>query len=338
MTFGYDVPAVEKWIESNALDLQPPFEWSQLQGGHSNLTCAIRDAGGKLAVIRRPPLGALQPKAHDMAREFHVISALWPTPVAVPRPHGLCADLDVTGAVFYVMGYVEGHVGSTAWLSDDSERRRLSYSFIDSIAALHMLDVDEIGLGDLARKDGYVNRQLKSWYRSWTTSASDSFDDRRIHDVHDWLRDHVPAESTARLVHGDFGFHNVIASDNAVVAAIVDWEVCTLGEALSDLAFVLNRWSPATHGGPQSGWPSRHELVERYAEHTQADLEGLPFFIAFNYWRSACIRHGVYTRYVRGQKAADGIDVDVFRQGVHERLDLAVTTVEELSRGQVLGY
>jgi aminoglycoside phosphotransferase (APT) family kinase protein len=328
---GYDIAAVERWVGEHAPGLRPPFEWAALEGGHSNLTCLIVDADGKPAVVRRPPVGELQPRAHDMAREFRVIRALWSTPVPVARPYALCADPDVTGAVFYVMGYVAGHTGSTDWVPDDESRRRLSLSFIDTISALHSLDVDEIGLGDLARRDGFVARQLKSWYRSWTSSAPASFDDPRIHDVHDWLQAHAPPESVCRVVHGDFGFHNLIVGDDARVAAVVDWEVCTLGEPLSDLAFVLNRWEPPTHGGPETGWLSPDELIARYEQRTHADLGRLAYFIAFNYWRSACIRHGVYTRYVRGQRPADGVDIEVFREGVQDRLSHAVEAVNAIA-------
>ncbi|MBV9661011.1 MAG: phosphotransferase family protein [Acidimicrobiales bacterium] len=328
---GYDVEAVDGWIAANASDLRPPYTWTQLQGGHSNLTYLIEDAEGSRAVVRRPPLGELQPRAHDMAREFRVISALWPTPVPVARPYALCQDTEVTGAVFYVMGYVGGHTGTTDWVPDDEARRRLSLSFIDTVAAMHSLDVDEIGLGDLARKDSYVQRQLKSWYRSWTTSAQASYDDPRTHEVHDWLQEHIPAESTPRLVHGDLGFHNLIVGDDARLAAVVDWEVCTLGEPLSDLAFVINRWNPATHGGPETGWLRHDEMIARYEEKTGADLARLPYFIAFNYWRSACIQHGVYTRYVRGQKSHEGVDVDHFRQASEIRLGLAVDAIRSMS-------
>jgi len=328
---GYDTAAVETWISGGVTELVPPFSWTPLQGGHSNLTCVIEDATGRRAVVRRAPLGELQPRAHDMAREYRVIGALWPTDVPVAQPIAVCTDLEVTGAVFYLMGFVGGHTGSTAWLRDDESRRRLSFSYIDTMAAMHRLDVDEIGLGDLARKDGYVSRQLKSWYRSWTTSASSSFDDDRVRVLHDWLLEHIPADTTPRLVHGDFGFHNLIVDDDARIAAVVDWEVCTLGEPLSDLAFVLNRWNPDTHGGPTTGWPSKEGLRDRYADGTGADLTSLPYFIVFNYWRSACIQHGVYTRYMLGQKESEGVDIDVFRQGSVLRLGLATEAMKGLT-------
>jgi aminoglycoside phosphotransferase (APT) family kinase protein len=328
---GYDVARVEEWLATNAPDLAPPLEWSRLEGGHSNLTCLIVDARGQRAVIRRPPLGELQPRAHDMAREFRVISALWPTPVPVARPVAVCLDPDVSGAVFYVMGHIAGRSGATDWLDTPDRRATVSGSFIEALASLHLVDVDEIGIGDLARREHYVARQLTSWYRSWTSNAeATGDDDPRVHELYAWLGDHAPDEGAPRLVHGDYGFHNLIVGDDARVAAVVDWEVCTLGPALSDLAFVLNRWASDPASPLPDGFWSSARIVARYQELTGADLGELPYYRAFNAWRSACIQQGVYTRYARGQKAADGLDIGTFRRGFEGRLALAESLVREL--------
>jgi aminoglycoside phosphotransferase (APT) family kinase protein len=326
---GYDVAKVEQWLAANVTDLKHPLTWTRLEGGHSNLTCLLVDAEGNRVVIRRPPMGELQPRAHDMAREFKVISALWPTPVPVARPYAVCLDPEVTGAVFYVMGYVGGHSGSTDWLDTPEKRSTVSESFIHTIASLHLLDIDEIGLGDLASREHYVARQLRSWYRSWTTNAeATGADDPRAHEIHDWLAAHEPDQGTPRLVHGDYGFHNLIVGDDAHLAAVVDWEVCTLGPALSDLAFILNRWGLGTPL-PEGFW-SREQMIERYRERTGAALDDLDFYLAFNAWRSACIQQGVYTRYARGQKAADGVDFENFRNSYDGRLALAEKLIAQL--------
>jgi aminoglycoside phosphotransferase (APT) family kinase protein len=329
---GYDVAAIEPWLAEHIGDLVRPLVWKKLEGGHSNLTCLLEDAKGAKAVIRRAPLGELQPRAHDMAREFRVISALWPTPVPVARPYAVCLDTAITGSVFYVMGYVPGHSGSTDWLVTPEQRSTVSESFIDAMASLHLLDVDEIGIGDLASHQDYVGRQLRSWYRSWTSNAeATGVDDPRVHEIHDWLQAHAPEQGSPRLVHGDYGFHNLIVGDDARIAAVVDWEVCTFGPPLADLAFVLNRWAPGGHAAlPENFWSSE-QLVARYQERTGADLDGLDFYLAFNGWRSACIQQGVYTRYVRGQKAADGVDVEGFRRSFEGRLALAESIIATLS-------
>ena len=171
---GYDIPAVEAWIAANIPALTPPFTWTRLPGGHSNLTYKIVARDGAEAVIRRPPMGELLPKAHDMGREWSLIKALGPTAVPVPAALGFCESPDVTGAWFYVMGVVNGRPLYNAddcleWVAPEN-RVTLAHSFIDVLADLHSLDPDELGLGDLGKKENYVGRQLKTWYRSWTAS------------------------------------------------------------------------------------------------------------------------------------------------------------------------
>jgi aminoglycoside phosphotransferase (APT) family kinase protein len=326
---GWDVAEVDAWLAEHVPELQQPLRWTVLVGGHSNLTAMIETADGKKAVVRRPPTGELQPRAHDMAREFKVISGLWPTDVPVARPYALCTDTAVTGAVFYVMGHVQGHSGSTEWLTTAAERSTVSESYIDALASLHRLDVDEIGIGDMASHENYIGRQLKSWYRSWTSNAeATAADDPRAHELHDWLAAHAPEQGRPSLVHGDYGFHNLIIGDDARVAAVVDWEVCTFGPGLSDLAFTINRWSP-TRGLPEGFWTT-DEVVARYEERTGADLGDLDFYVAFNHWRSSCIQQGVYTRYARAQRPVEGVDFEHFRRAYESRLGVAEAAVAKL--------
>jgi aminoglycoside phosphotransferase (APT) family kinase protein len=342
-TTGIERGRVDEWLAVNVDGLTPPFRWTLLAGGHSNLTYLVEGADGVRTVVRRPPLGELQPRAHDMHREFRIISGLWPTPVPVAEPLAYCADDTVTGARFYVMGYVDGRPLPRAedlrnWLPDPDVQRRAALSFIDSLADLHLVDPDAVGLGDLGRRYDYVGRQLSSWYRSWTSSAKDAdYDDPRVHELHDRLQATKPAPGPVRVVHGDYGFHNCLVAPDGVVAAIVDWEVCTLGDARSDLAFVLNRWS--VEGAELAGreditmpasFPSAEEITERYARHTGADVSELQYFITLNHWRSACIAHGVYTRYVRGQRPSTGVDVEGFRRSVGLRLDAAAEAAATL--------
>ena len=171
---GYQVAAVEAGIEDHIDALTPPFEWTRLQGGHSNLTYRLQDSQGRLAVLRRPPQGASLPKPHDMSREWALISALGATNVPVPEALGFCESPDVTGAWFYVMSLIDGHPLYNAqdtqrWVPEEN-RRKLALSFIDVLTALHAVDPDEVGLGELGKKENYVGRQLKTWYRSRTSS------------------------------------------------------------------------------------------------------------------------------------------------------------------------
>lgn len=244
---GYEVPAVEAWIAENVKTLTPPLQWTRLEGGHSNLTYKIEDAGGKQAVIRRPPQGELLPKAHDMSREWSLISSLGPTAVPVPEAMGFCESPDVTGAWFYVMGLVDGRPlynleQTMGWVPAD-KRATLAHSFFDVLADLHSLDPDEIGLGELGKKENYVGRQLKTWYRSWTSSMEPAqYDDPRAHELQQYFLDNMPEQGMARVVHGDYGLHNCLIGADSTVVAVVDWEISTLGDPLADLAYALNPW------------------------------------------------------------------------------------------------
>jgi aminoglycoside phosphotransferase (APT) family kinase protein len=340
---GYDVPAVEAWIADNVEGITPPFNWIRLQGGHSNLTYRLEDDDGNLAVIRRPPQGELLPKAHDMSREWALISALGPTGFPVPAAMGFCESPDVTGAWFYVMGLVEGRPLYTPdqtreWVPQD-RRVTLAHSFFDTLADLHALDPDEIGLGDLGKKENYVGRQLNTWYRSWTSSMEAAeYDDPRAHDLQRFFLDNMPEQGPARVVHGDYGVHNCLVGADSTIAAVVDWEISTLGDPLADLAYALNPWPESaqdiaanpTLATSVEGFPPRSELAQRYADRTGRDLEMLDFYVGFNCWKTAAIIHGVYARYMEGKKSTEGVDLDHLRGRIASSLAAAEQAVGRL--------
>ncbi|MBV1877605.1 MAG: phosphotransferase family protein [Pseudomonadales bacterium] len=340
---GYDIPAVENWISQNVDGLTPPFEWTQLEGGHSNLTYQIDDVNGKQAVIRRPPMGELLPKAHDMGREWSIISALGPTNVPIPAALGFCEDPGVTGAWFYVMGLIDGRPLYSAeetldWVPE-AKREALAFSFFDVLADLHSLDPDEIGLSDLGKKENYVGRQLKTWYRSWNSSIDMAqFDDPRAHELQQYFLDHMPDQGMARLVHGDYGLHNCLTGPDAKIAAVVDWEISTLGDPLADLAYALNIWPQPDDEIPLKpdaatnvpGFPPRYQLAQRYADRTGRSLEKLDYYVGFNRWKTAAILHGVYGRYMAGQKSTEGVDVEELRERIETALLQAEHAVNRL--------
>ena len=335
---GYDIPAVEAWVSANVSGLTPPFQWTRLEGGHSNLTYQLKDTAGRLAVVRRPPQGELLPKAHDMSREWALISALGPTAVPVPQALGFCADTEVTGAWFYLMGLIDGrplyNSRQTAEWVPPERREILAFSFIDTLAELHALDPDEIGLGELGKKENYVGRQLKTWYRSWNSSIDAAqHDDQRAHSLQTFFLENMPEQGPARVVHGDYGFHNVLIGADSTIAAVVDWEISTLGDPLADLAYALNPWpenaadiaaSPDT-ASCVAGFPAKSALAKRYAARTGRDLGMLDFYIGFNCWKTAAIIHGVYARYMAGNKSTDGVDLVSLR----ERIDASLSAAEE---------
>ena len=337
---GYDVEAVEAWIAGNVKGLTPPLTWRRLQGGHSNLTYRIDDGEGRAAVIRRPPQGELLPKAHDMSREWALISALGSTAVPVAPAMAFCENPEITGAWFYVMGLIDGQPLYSAQETEGriprDERQTLAWSFVDVLADLHKLDPDEIGLSDLGKKEDYVGRQLRTWFRSWTSSIIDAeYDDPRAHEIRDYLAGNIPDQGPAKVVHGDYGLHNCLVGANYKVVAVVDWEISTLGDPLADLGYALNAWAEPGEGREGaatalSGFPTRAELAARYEEQSGRDLSKLNYYIGFNWWKSACIIHGVYARYRAGKKSTEGVDMGDFRSRIGEALNAsekALTTL-----------
>jgi aminoglycoside phosphotransferase (APT) family kinase protein len=265
--------------------------------------------------------------------------------VPVPRALGFCADTSVTGAIFYVMSHVNGH---PLYSAADAQRhaplqlrQEIAHSFIDVLAELHSIDPDSVGLGELGKKDDYIGRQLKTWYRSWTASiAGAQLDDARAHDLQKYLLEHVPEQGPARIVHGDYGLHNTLVGPDGRIAAVVDWEISTLGDPLADLAYALNQWAepgdpPSVRGVPPTslpGWPSRKELADRYAARTGRDLRLLDYYVGFNRWKSAAIVHGVYARYLEGKKSTVGVDLPALKAQILRSLEQAEAAVDRLQQ------
>ena len=249
----------------------------------------------------------------------------------------------VTGAHFYVMGLVDGRAlykaeDTVDWVPE-RQRRILAESFITVLAALHSLDPDSLGLGELGKKENYIGRQLKTWYRSWNASieAAD-YDDPRLHEMQEYLSAHVPEQGPARVVHGDYGLHNCLVGTDSRIAAVLDWEISTLGDPLADLAYALNQWAlphDTTPGRDNaatalSGFPSREVLAELYAEKTGRDLSYLKYYTAFNWCKSAMIIHGVYARYCEGKKATTGVDMNDLRDRIGRCISLADDALVEI--------
>jgi len=335
-TPGYEIPAVEAWIDANTDAIKPPFKWTKLQGGHSNLTYLIEDTHGQRAVIRRPPQGVLLPKAHDMGREWSIIQALGGSSVPVAQAIAFCEDPSVTGAHFYVMGWVNGHplytVDDANQWAPPALRETVAHSFVDVLADLHSIDPDQVGLGRLGKKEGYIARQVKTWYRSWNASIDGAqFDDPRAHELQQYFLAHLPEQGPARVVHGDYGVHNCLLGSDGHIAAVVDWEISTLGDPLADLAYALNQWAepddPPNPRGPRPtsvpGFPSRQQMADRYANRTGRDLSGLDYYSSVCFWKSAMIGHGVYARYCEGKKSTEGVDMPGLRASVLQSLSFA---------------
>jgi aminoglycoside phosphotransferase (APT) family kinase protein len=308
---GIDVVRVSDWLITHVDGVHGPFEFSLIAGGHSNLTFGVTDAVGRKLVLRRPPLGHLLASAHDMGREHRIIAGLRSTDVPVAGALGLCDDVEVNGAPFYVMDFVEGHVlreraTAEAILSPEA-RRTAGLSLVDTMVKIHAVDVDAVGLGELGRKDGYIARQLKRWYGQWNQQKTREL--AVVDEVHDELLRRAPEQVGVSLVHGDYRLDNCMVGDDGQVVAVLDWEICTLGDPLADVGLLQ-----VYHTGPDDeigawttsmattapGFPNRDELLERYAAVSGRDLSNIDFYVSFAYWKLACILEGVYARYLGG--------------------------------------
>jgi aminoglycoside phosphotransferase (APT) family kinase protein len=318
---GIDAAAVEEWFAAHVEDIAPPLRFERIAGGHSNLTYRVSDAVGRSWALRRPPLGKRLGSAHDMVREHRVVSALGRTEVPVAPVVGLCEDDAVNGAPFYVMEFVEGPVlrglAEAAVFPREADRWAIGERVADTLVAIHAVDPDAVGLGDLGRKEEYVARQLRRWQGQWEDSKTREL--AVVDRVHDVLAARIPAQGPATIVHGDYRLDNMILTDAGAVAAVVDWELCTLGDPLADVGLLLVYWAqpgednPIGLGHPANlapGFPSREELAARYAERSGRDLAELDFFLALGYWKLAVIIEGVYARYVAGSygKVDDGVE------------------------------
>jgi aminoglycoside phosphotransferase (APT) family kinase protein len=307
---GIDRAGVEGWFEENVPEAKPPLSFERISGGRSNLTFGVRDTDGRAWALRRPPLGKRLGSAHDMGREHRVIAALQETPVPVPPVVGLCEDEAVNGAPFYVMGFVEGPIlrsAEDAKAFDEAERRAIGERVVDTLVAIHGVDPDAVGLAELGRKEAYVERQLRRWHGQWEKSKTRELP--AVDGVHERLSARIPEQGPATIVHGDYRLDNMILSPSGEIAAVVDWELCTLGDPLADVGMLLVYWSeegddfmplfaPATIA---PGFPTRDEVRARYAECSGRDLGQIDFFLALGFWKLAIILEGVYARYASGQ-------------------------------------
>ncbi len=339
---GIDVARVSDWLTGVLPGAAPPFTFTRIGDGRSNLTFRVEDASAGAWIVRRPPLGTLLRGAHDMAREHRLLAALHPAGVRVPEPYGLCEDDAVTGAPFYAMELAAGHVITDVGDLDAlpmAARARAAESLVDALVELHAVDVDAVGLGDLARHHGYGERQLKGWWRQW--EASKTREIPAIERVRDRLAASVPEQRRVAVVHGDYKLENVVVGDDGEVRAILDWELCTLGDPIADLGTLLTYWIEppdplgwALNGGESptraDGFPTRAALAERYAAATGDPLDGLPFYEAQGCWKLAIIVQGVVRRF-RDNPANANVDPDRLDPVIDE---LAARAEAVLDRGR----
>ena len=341
MIEGINEKNVSAWLTEHVPGLKAPIDYSLIAGGHSNLTYRCEDSAGNTYVLRRPPLGQVLESAHDMGREHKIIDALIDSDVPVPKNFGLCRDKSVNEADFYVMEFVDGLVlndSDTAASVPEGERARIGEHVVDILSRLHAIDPDIVGLGDLGRKEAYLARQMKRWTKQW--QASKTHEIPEMEESCRILTERMPEQIGATIVHGDFRLGNMMVVEGQV-KAVLDWELCTLGDPLADVGYILNNWVsleevPEPGEGDQSptaagGFISRESFKEIYQEKTGRDLSGIDYYRAFSHWRLAAIGQGVYKRYLVGAMGEDR-DVDLERQkeSVSRR---AASALELLSNG-----
>jgi len=336
---GIRSASVSEWLAQNVEGAKPPFEFSQIVGGHSNLTYRVAAADGQCFVLRRPPLGAVLATAHDMGREHKIITGVAKTDVPVPRALGLCQDETVNDAPFYVMNFVEGHVLDTAELAgqvlpEPNSRAALGQSVVDTLAALHRVDPDTVGLGDLGRKEAYLDRQLKRWRTQWEKSKTRELP--AMEETYELLLAAKPEQKYTGIVHGDYRIGNMLSGEDAEVKAVLDWELCTLGDTLADVGYVMNNWAqpgePDADGSPTAigGFPSREEFIEAYSKRTGHEVTSVDYYRSFQYWRLAAIVEGVLARYLKGVMGDDKPDTGVFKQRIDRMAESALRLVRSL--------
>jgi aminoglycoside phosphotransferase (APT) family kinase protein len=316
---GVHYENVSRFFRANVPGGDCELSFELISGGKSNITYLVR-GGGNEWVLRRPPLGHVLPTAHDMRREFKVLSALAPTDVPVPQTIALCTDESVNEMPFYVMEYTPGIVVTNqlpaGYAETEEDRRRMGEAMIDTMVRLHGVDYRAVGLEDFGRPDGYLERQVRRWSQQWERSKTSELPDveeliRRLHKA-------LPTSPDPTIVHGDFRLGNMALDpeDPGRVVAVFDWEMSTLGDPLADLGYTLIYWveraddfSDSTVGlanfSAQPGFHSRRELIDEYARRSGRDLSAVDFYQVLALYKLAIISEGIYARFVQGKTLGD---------------------------------
>ncbi|MFZ0299979.1 MAG: phosphotransferase family protein [Candidatus Sulfotelmatobacter sp.] len=290
-----------------------PLTVEQFPAGHSNLTYRVT-WGGREFVLRRPPFGSQVKSAHDMGREYRVLSRLHETYPVAPKVILYCDDLSILDAPFYLMGPIRGVILRrelpAGLLLSPPVAQKLSKAFLDNLVRLHAVEYDKIGLDDLGKPQGYLERQVRGWIERYHKSATHDLPE--VGSISAWLTHHVPGSSDATLIHNDYKYDNVVLDSNDItkIVGVLDWEMCTLGDPLSDLGTTLAYWTDPDdpdelqeiYAGPTTipGTLTRVQLAERYAQATGRDIHDMVFYLAFARFKVGVIVQQIYYRYARG--------------------------------------
>ena len=312
---------LREYISSN-IDLNIDFDFEKFKVGRSNITFKIFDSKNTY-VLRRPPFGNKLESAHNMQREYKIITELSKNNLRVPNPIHLCADKNISQDDFYIMEYIDGETIADNLKAENyskKDKELITNSFVTTLTELHNFDVQSSGLKDLGKHEGYVERQLIRWNKQFSAQKVREINDLDV--ATNILLEKIPTQQRVSIVHGDYRLDNVRVKDNNV-AAVLDWELCTLGDPLADLGTVIASWadkkekdtpfiySPSLSGG----FPSRDKILNLYEENSQLNLNEIEFYVRLSFWKHAMIMEGVYVRYSLGYYGnVDKKDVDAFGQ------------------------
>lgn len=302
---GVDAEAVSRWLATLGIDASGPLRFQRIGLGQSNLTYRVSDAGGQAWVLRRPPLGHLLASAHDVVREARIIAALADTDVPVPRILGVTTDPEFTAAPWVLMEFVDGLVVDTMEVAEaltPQRRRQTALSLPRTLAKIHAVDLEAVGLQDLASHKPYAQRQLKRWAGQWELSKTRDIPE--LDELTRRLQDRIPEQREISLVHGDFHLRNLITSpQTGAVIATLDWELSTLGDPLADMGSLLTYWlesGETTNNDFEPttlpGFPDRAEMTRLYIEETGRDPAAVQYWHALGLWKLAIIAEGVMGR------------------------------------------
>lgn len=313
-----DLSRLRTWLDGRVGGLDGALTVQRVAGGRSNPTYLLAD-GTRSWILRRPPHGLVLPTAHDMAREHRVLRALRDTAVPVPEVLGLCEDVDVLGAPFFVMERLDGltlRTRADTEVLSVGQRAALADAVVDTLADLHHVDPESVGLGDLGRPDGYLERQLRRWEKQWDASSTRPRPEVRT--VLDRLGRSVPGPGPARIIHGDYKLDNLMVDRHAPerIIGVLDWEMSTLGDPVTDLAWLCAFWdrkgepaNPLSAGATApEGFPAREALVERYVARRDVDPPAIDWYVGLADLKLAVILEGIHARHREGHTSGEDFD------------------------------
>jgi len=343
---GVDLARLRPFFAAHVPDAgDAPLTAELIAGGRSNLTYSISD-GARTWVLRRPPLGHVLPTAHDMAREYRVMTALAGTGVPVPRTDALCEDLSVNDAPFYVMEKVDGVIyrdGAALSGLDRDQARRVSEELVDVMARIHTVDYAAIGLEEFGHPDGYLERQIRRWGQQWERSKTRALPG--VDELARRLAAALPESGPPTIVHGDYRLDNTMMAptDPGTIVAVLDWEMSTLGDPLADLGLFLLYWGNAgaqiiatgSEIDADAGFLTSDEVVERYARQSGRAVDALDWYVVFAYYKLAIIVEGIHARYKMGKTLGEGFDA--MGQTVVALIDSALDQADRSSIPELRG-